>query len=64
MRYILLSYLSGGEGTLYQIHDDEGNFLRFADMDGNTIEPVAPPRAPFSATLVAADVEPPSWHAP
>lgn len=64
MRYMLLEYISGGTGQLYQIHDDEGGFIRFADMDGNTIEPTIPPHAPFTALLVAADVAPPSWHVP
>lgn len=61
MRYMLLQYLSGGEGTLYQIHDAAGGFVRFADMDGNTINSEG---APFSATLVSADVEFPAWHVP
>ena len=61
MRYMLLSYISGGEGMLYQIHDAAGRFVRFADMDGNTLNPDA---NPFSATLVSADVDPPSWHVP
>ena len=59
MRYMLLKYISGGEGNLYQIHTDEGAFLRFADLDGNTLDSGA---NPFSATLIAADVELPSWH--
>jgi hypothetical protein len=59
MRYMLLQYLSGGDGMLYQIHDDAGAFLRFADMDGNTLDSGA---NPFSATLITADVAPPAWH--
>jgi hypothetical protein len=61
MRYMLLSYLSGGDGMLYQIHDAQGGFIRFADMDGNTLNSDA---NPFSATLIAADVEFPAWHVP
>lgn len=61
MRYILLQYISGGEGMLYQIHDDAGGFIRFADMDGNTLNSDA---SPFSATMIAADVDPPAWHVP
>lgn len=59
MRYILLEYVSGGSGQLFQIHDDAGQFIRFADMDGNTIDGDV---NKFSATLVEADVAPPAWH--
>lgn len=59
MRYMLLQYLSGGEGTLYQIHTSSGDFLRFADLDGNTLDSGV---SPFSATLLEADVAFPSWH--
>lgn len=59
MRYILLSFVSGGTGTLYQIHDADGRFIRFADMDGNTINSND---TPFSATTVDADAAAPSWH--
>jgi hypothetical protein len=55
---MLLQAIAGREGQLYQIHDDAGMFIRYADMDGNTI----PLGEEFSATLVEADVAAPVWH--
>ena len=57
MRYIKLAYCDGS-GELFQIHDVSGEFVRFADLDGNTIDVAA---KPFEATIVDADAPPPSW---
>jgi hypothetical protein len=57
MRYIRLAYCDGS-GELYQIHDDIGGFVRFANLHGDTIDAAA---KPFEASVVDADASPPSW---
>lgn len=53
-RYIKLAYCDGS-GELYQIHDDAGEFVRFADLDGTTI------RGAFQATMTDANAPLPAW---
>lgn len=57
MRYMLLEYLRGGDGFVYQIVRDDGSFVRFADMDGNTVLP-----GEWSARGIDDNAPAPAWH--